>query len=133
MNTLKTILSGAVLCWFISISVSLIVGILFLTDFARGDNPLVLDSLWFITLFALPSYVVCSFYPRRVIGLYGASAILIVLSYTISAFSFPKPDSIAFIGPVMEADIDDGMDDGLDLDDSHEDNQVSTLELPDEL
>ncbi|MFT5904522.1 MAG: hypothetical protein ACI9E1_000106 [Cryomorphaceae bacterium] len=128
MNKLLKFLSASLLCWFITISISLIIGILFLTESMRGGVPTVLVNLWIITLFTLPVYAILSFYPRKIIGCAGAVLVLVILSFSLNNTSeilpFPKLQSIVFIGAVEQDE---------ELEQSIEIEEELKMELPDEL
>ena len=128
MNKLLRFLSAALLCWFIAFSISLIIGILFLTEISRGNVPEVLMNLWMITLFTLPVYAIISFYPRKMIGVTGGALVLVILSFSLNntpeTLSFPKLRSITFIGAGEE---------DAEVEQDTEIEEELEMQLPDEL
>ncbi len=131
MNRIKIFLSMALLSWFIAISISLIIGILFLTEQFRDGVPTVIISLWSITIFALPVYAVFSFFPKKFFPVIAASLVLIIQSYLFNIITLPKPDSITFIS----SENPDNLDEHALEDTSVEsvESEMPDMSLPDEL
>lgn len=130
-------LRTALLYWFIAISISLIIGIIFLTDSFRNEVPIVLLNLWFITLFTLPVYTVISLITKKFVFISYVVMLLVLLSFANyngkflpepGVFSFPKIQTLIFINSDSEREM-------IPEDNIHEidEGKETEQELPNEL
>jgi len=126
MSKVKIYLGRMLLCWFMSISMSLIVGILFLNEVFLGEFPLVLYSLWFITLFVIPVTLLFYFYPLNKTGYVVLCVVLVALSYSVNTLPQPSFSHIIFIG-------EEDHEQNESVQQSDVKQEEGDLELPDEL